>query len=634
MGDGSEPLTAESETSATPCEPAPATRAGTAQEQADDSQRPTPLIVGPADGAAEPLTASGRKALEYRIYWLERKLAHQKENKQRINNARRIARMAPSASKEMMHLNNEFQRANEESAHLHKLIQEINDESLRINLRSQQINQVVDEQIENTDRITAESLRLNAVSRKISRESMRTTRISRRVNKHAQKAIAENRSIGAESKQLNERLQTLQGRMEEQIDSSKALNEESGAALAAAARTNADLISTQSDSHKINQGSLQINDQVLEANSHFDQLTQESRRINGDSIDIQQTTRAALEECQEAVHKAEKAEERSAQTQRTGKRMLQTAESLNQRAEATNSDSERLQGELQDSLTRLQQDSTEALDSLRSNADERLSTIETLADSVHGDLSSSLSRSEEINQRSEQINEQLLQTNQQFDQLNQQSCRINQESLKSQQTAREAKKESLAAIDKPPRLRCMQMSWLATTSRCSGQPNRSTPTVSRSTRPQDSYKRICRGRCRRCAATPARSERLWRRTQRCCCSKWPAKLNRAKPEVCRQPSRRDRRSLSPITPTRKTCRTWSVPRRSTNTACRFRTSAKRASQWRPNNRKPQPLLTKNPSSSNTNPSGSTPSARASTRNRNRSTSGRWICSRNACGPTN
>lgn len=435
MGDGSGTLTAASECSTATL--------------ADENNRPTPLAQSlSSDDKSKNLTANGKKALQYRIYWLERKLAHQKESKQRIDNERRIAKMAPSMTKEMMHLNNEFQRANEESVHLHKLTHEVNDESLRMNLRLQQVCQVADKQVEESDRINSEALRLNAASRKINRESLRTTRISRRVNRHAQKAIVDGASIAAESRQLNECLQTLQGQIEHQIDTTESLNSQTNANLAASAKTDADLLKTRSESDKINQSSLQINQQLLESNSQFDQLTQDSCRINENSIEIQQSLRETSAQCQEAIEQVEKAEKSLIETNQSGQRMLQAAESTHQRGKAINEGSEQLQEKLQDSFTLLQQESEQAWQNLHTHALESLNGTQAEAHNITDELSNSLCQSEEINQRSLQINESLLQTNQQFDQLNQQSCRINQDSLQSQQTAKEANQQSLAAIEK------------------------------------------------------------------------------------------------------------------------------------------------------------------------------------------
>ncbi|MFT7256006.1 MAG: hypothetical protein ACI8VR_001050, partial [Candidatus Azotimanducaceae bacterium] len=110
---------------------------------------------------------TSRKALEYRVYWLERKLTLQQSDQLRAENIAKIENLPASPMKELLHLNNEFQRANEQARGLKELTQEINNDTLKANERGQRINEVVLGKIADTERINQQSKRLQERTRKI-----------------------------------------------------------------------------------------------------------------------------------------------------------------------------------------------------------------------------------------------------------------------------------------------------------------------------------------------------------------------------------------------------------------------------------------------------------------------------------
>lgn len=66
-----------------------------------------------------------RKALEYRVFWLERKLSFLKQSEKRDISAEKIDLMPDSPVKGLIHLNNEFQRANDKAHALKNLTEEL-----------------------------------------------------------------------------------------------------------------------------------------------------------------------------------------------------------------------------------------------------------------------------------------------------------------------------------------------------------------------------------------------------------------------------------------------------------------------------------------------------------------------------
>ena len=205
---------------------------------------------------------TSRKAMEYRVYWLERKLTHMKLNEKRELNRTSIEAMPESPIKELMHLNNEFHRANEVSLGLKKFTEELNNNTLKLNERSERLHEVAVEKLASTERSNRQAQRLQERGRKINKESLRTTTLSRAINKASQDVIGQ---VEGRIKEANY-LSNLTRAQHEATDSlnqrTRNLNQETIKVTAESLKLNRELADTTDASRTVNQKSAELQEEL------------------------------------------------------------------------------------------------------------------------------------------------------------------------------------------------------------------------------------------------------------------------------------------------------------------------------------------------------------------------------------
>jgi len=273
---------------------------------------------------------SSRKALEYRVFWLERKLTLQQSDQRRSENAAKIENLPASPMKELMHLNNEFQRANEQARGLKDLTQEINNDALKTTERTQRINEVSLGKIADAERINQQSKRLQERTRKINNETVRTTNVARQINQSTKAAIEK-------SQRINEETQYFNGLSQAQHDATDRLNRRTeqvnlhGIAVAnEGLKLNEVLVKTQAQNETLSGQSVALHTIMKRTRTEFMALNEEAHVLRQETDARFESMDELAQVCQQAVAAASQIETDGQAMLDRGDALLTTTDELNQ----------------------------------------------------------------------------------------------------------------------------------------------------------------------------------------------------------------------------------------------------------------------------------------------------------------
>jgi murein DD-endopeptidase MepM/ murein hydrolase activator NlpD len=273
---------------------------------------------------------SSRKALEYRVFWLERKLTLQQSDPRRSVNATKIENLPTSPMKELMHLNNEFQRANEQARGLKDLTQEINSDALKTTERTQRINEVSLGKIADAERINQQSKRLQEKTRKINNETVRTTNVARQINLNTKAAIEKSQRINEETRYFN-------GLSQAQHDATDRLNRRTeqvnlhGIAVAnEGLKLNTVLVKTQAQNETLNGQSVALHTIMKRTRTEFMALNEEAHVLRQETDARFESIDELAQVCQQAVAATSQIETNGQAMLTRGDALLTTTDELNQ----------------------------------------------------------------------------------------------------------------------------------------------------------------------------------------------------------------------------------------------------------------------------------------------------------------
>ncbi|MBL4679519.1 MAG: peptidoglycan DD-metalloendopeptidase family protein [Pseudomonadales bacterium] len=237
----------------------------------DDRNRKTPL-------------PKSRKALEYRVFWLERKLSFLRESEKRELSANKISAMPSSPIKELMHLNNEFQRANDQAQALKTLTEELNKDALRINERSERMNEVTATKITDAERLNRQSRRLQDRSRNINKALLMTKAKSKETNERSESINTLSKAHIEESKYLS-KLSRAQHQATDRLNQkTRSLNIEALKTAAESIQLNRQLSTSHEQSQIINSQIRALAEELVQTKLDLKKLTEESIEIKDSSI--------------------------------------------------------------------------------------------------------------------------------------------------------------------------------------------------------------------------------------------------------------------------------------------------------------------------------------------------------------
>jgi murein DD-endopeptidase MepM/ murein hydrolase activator NlpD len=273
---------------------------------------------------------SSRKALEYRVFWLERKLTLQRSDQRRSENVAKIENLPASPMKELMHLNNEFQRANEQARGLKDLTQEINSDALKTTERTQRINEVSLGKIADAERINQQSKRLQERTRKINNETVRTANVARQINQSTKAAIEKSQRINEETCYFN-------GLSQAQHDATDRLNRRTeqvnlhGIAVAnEGLRLNDVLVKTQAQNETLSGQSVALHTIMKRTRTEFMALNEEAHVLRQETDARFESMDDLAQVCQQAVAVASQIEIDGQAMLDRGDTLLTTTDELNQ----------------------------------------------------------------------------------------------------------------------------------------------------------------------------------------------------------------------------------------------------------------------------------------------------------------
>jgi murein DD-endopeptidase MepM/ murein hydrolase activator NlpD len=252
-----------------------------------------------------------RKALEFKVYWLERKLAFQRTNQKREQNAARIEGMSPSPVKELLHLNNEFQRANEQATDLKTLTEAVNSEALLINERSVQIQEVALDKIADTERSNRQSRRLQDRSRKINHESNRMASATRELNKLSSQYHKQSESLNNETGYLNKLTRAQHQATDALNQKTRKVNTAGEAIKQASEQQVAQAEQVQILGETLNKRSTKLQSQFVKDHDDFIQLNHESEAIKQQASEKFIQLDALTDNCNDAILRINHVEEKA-----------------------------------------------------------------------------------------------------------------------------------------------------------------------------------------------------------------------------------------------------------------------------------------------------------------------------------
>ena len=340
------------------------------------SEQPAPIPGQPRREEAKGARNGSKKALEYRVYWLERKLAFQQSNRKRTENAAKIEDLPASPIKELMHLNNEFQRANEQARDLKVLSEAINEDGLKTNERSQRMQEVVLGKIADAERINRQSKRLQETTRKINNETVRTATVGRKINQEVQAAIQASQKLCDESGHLN-RLSRAQHEATDILNRrTQDIGLQGTKVASEGLKLNNELNRSREKALGINQRSVALLGELVQTRAEFAVLNTESAALSQSAAERFEALEQVGETCQQATIDAEAATSASrTQFEQSGK-MLVSTDKLNRQTQVNLEAFGQLQQDTRQLIDTTQEQTTAALENLQQDTRQLIDTTQ------------------------------------------------------------------------------------------------------------------------------------------------------------------------------------------------------------------------------------------------------------------
>lgn len=297
-----------------------------------------------------------RKALEYKVYWLEQKLAFQRKNQKREQNAVKIGDMDPSPIKELLHINNEFQRANEMAAGLKVLTEEVNSEALRINERSEKIQDVGLKKIADSERSNRQSRRLQNRTRKINHESNRLSAATDKLNKRSSQSHKASESLNNETSYLNKLTRAQHKATDILNQKTRTVNKEGEATKQASEHQIARSEQVQNLGETLNKRALKIQSQLVKDHEDFIKLNNDSESIKQQANKKFNQLDVLKDGCKDAIDRINEVEEKAIDVISEGEQFLARANLSEQQAQLDFEQYQRVNTESLSLLDKLDQD--------------------------------------------------------------------------------------------------------------------------------------------------------------------------------------------------------------------------------------------------------------------------------------
>ncbi len=221
-----------------------------------------------------------RKAMEYRVYWLEQKLKHLKVSEHRKEHGVKIAHMEDGPVKSMLHLNNEFNEANERAAGMHLLTEELNRDTVKLNERTERLHEVAAEKLANMDRANRQSHRIQERGRQINKESLKTAAISRAVTKATQDHATQMQRQIEEASHLADLTRAQHEATDKLNQRTRELNEETVKTTASSLTINRHLADTTESAKSLNEKTAALQAELSELKAELERLGDETDQRN------------------------------------------------------------------------------------------------------------------------------------------------------------------------------------------------------------------------------------------------------------------------------------------------------------------------------------------------------------------
>ena len=324
-----------------------------------------------------------KKAMEYKVYWLERKLAFERANEKRNRNAAKIEGMTPSPVKELLHLNNEFHRANEQATDLKHLTEEVNGESLKINERSEQLQEQTLNSLADSERSHRQSRRLQERSRKSNAEAARLSAATRKLNKKTSQLHQQTGAQNGETEYLN-KLSRAQHKATDSLNNkTRQLNVDGEAAKNASKRQTESSVKVQALGENLNKRSMVLQSQLMKTKDDFTELNQASDSIKEEAKKRFNQLNKLNEECNEVIVSIQDVEEKAIDVINEGEQFLSRASDNEESAERNFEQYRQMSKDGLDLLNKLDRDGNRTInethtasDCLLQRASQQFQTLE------------------------------------------------------------------------------------------------------------------------------------------------------------------------------------------------------------------------------------------------------------------
>lgn len=316
--------------------------------------------------------------MEYRVYWLERKLKHLKVSEHRQTNRAQIAAMSDSPVKDLMHLNNEFHQANEQAEGLKNLTEELNKDTVTLNERSERLHELAAEKLAAVDRSNRQARRIQERGRKINKESLKTAAVSRAINKQSQDHISEMQRRVDEASYLSDLTRAQHEATDELNKKTRALNEEAVKTTASSLKINRHLADTTEAARALNEQASDMQAELAELKAQLRQQDELTQALNATSADRIKALSSVQSHCESVAAEAEQYVE-------AGKAHIVASEALNEALQET-----------ADQCAKTTEDSVEQQHQLQQDADITKSELAALATDLSAQVRDELANSHEL----------------------------------------------------------------------------------------------------------------------------------------------------------------------------------------------------------------------------------------------
>lgn len=270
-----------------------------------------------------------RKAMEYRVYWLERKLKHLKVSEHRKEHTVRIAGLPEGPVKNLMHLNNEFNQANERAAGLHNLTEELNRDTATLNERTERLHEVAAEKLATMDRSNRQSQRIQERGRLINKESLKTAAVSRAVTKASLDRSEQMQRQIEESAHLADLTRAQHAATDKLNQTTRGLNEETVKTTASSLKINRNLADTTETARNLNQKTAALQTELEELKAALLEQGETTGELNN-------FTQHRLEELGEVQQNCENLTEEARLFLEAGREQIELSRQISQKSSEAN----------------------------------------------------------------------------------------------------------------------------------------------------------------------------------------------------------------------------------------------------------------------------------------------------------